>query len=89
MTLPVLASRAYNSHRCDDESADESPPLYGPVLNVAAPRLLMALVTNSRLPQMIGLECASPGMLVRHRMFSRVPRFQRSGNCWPSAIPLA
>ena len=54
---------------------------------MASGRLLIALVTKIRSPQTTGLECASPGMGVRHRMFSPVLPFQRSGRCCPSATP--
>ena len=37
----------------------------------------------------MGLECASPGIGVRHRMFSPVVGLQRSGKCCPSALPEA
>src|SRR3954471_15063233 len=49
----------------------------------------MALVTKTRSPQTIGLECARPGIDVRHRMLSPVVPFHRSGRCWPSATPAA
>src|SRR5215207_10647443 len=71
-TLPVRLSIAYSTHLCGERSSDESPPPYRPGLNVASGRLLMALVTKIRSPQTTGLECASPGMGVRHRMFSPV-----------------
>ena len=41
-------------------------------MNVAPPRLLIAVVTKTRSPQTIGLECARPGIGVRHRTFAPV-----------------
>jgi hypothetical protein len=50
---------------------------------------LTALVTKTRSPQTIGLECASPGIGVRQRTCSPVLGFQVSGSRIPSAIPAA
>src|SRR5215471_18024754 len=64
-----------------------SPSPYNPRLKVSPPRLLTAVVTNTRSPHTIGLECASPGILDFHAML--VPRVtsQFTGNFWPSATP--
>ena len=48
-----------------------------------------ALVTKIRCPQTTGLECASPGIGVRQRMFSPVLPFHRSGRFCRSATPEA
>ena len=47
----------------------------------------MALVTKTRSPQTIGLECASPGIGVRHSTCSPVAGFQVSGRFCCSAMP--
>jgi len=58
--------------------------------SVAAPLELIALVINSRLPQMIGLECDRPGISVLQRTFLSAPSarsaFQES-TIFPSATP--
>jgi hypothetical protein len=56
-------------------------------LKVALGRALIALVTKIVSPQTIGLECASPGIGVRHRMFSPVEGFQVSGRFCFSEFP--
>ena len=48
---------------------------------------LIALVTKIVSPQTIGLECASPGIGVRHRMFSPVAGFHVSGRFCLSLTP--
>jgi hypothetical protein len=58
-------------------------------LNVAAPRLLIALVTYSVSPQTIGLECASPAIGVRHSTLSPVAGFHVSGRSCLSLTPAA
>jgi hypothetical protein len=70
---------------CGEASSDASPSPYSPGVKVAPGLLLIAVVTNTRSPQTIGLECARPGMAVRHRMFSPVRVFQLSGRFCPSA----
>ena len=87
--FPVGASSANSVHRCVDRSVDASPSPYSPGRNVAFGSLLTALVTNTRSPQTIGLECARPGIGVRQRTCSPVFGFQASGSCWPSATPAA
>ncbi len=82
-------SSAYTIQRCVDRSSEASPAPYSPGLNVAFGRRLTALVTNTRSPQTIGLECASPGIGTRQRMFSPVFTFQMSGSFIPSATPVA
>jgi hypothetical protein len=47
----------------------------------------MALVTKSASPQTIGLECPSPGIVVRHKMFVPVAGFHSSGRSCLSAMP--
>jgi len=49
--------------------------------------LLMAVVTNILFSQMMGEECASPGIGVFHLMFVPFPVFQMSGRSCPSATP--
>src|SRR5215207_2152730 len=73
--------------RCFERSVDASPSPYKPGRNDAFGSLLTALVTKIRFPQTIGLECASPGIGVRQRIFSPVLAFHWSGRFCPSAIP--
>ena len=55
---------------------------------VLSPALLMAVVTNTRLPQTIGLELAMPGIGVFHLMFlPLVTSHSVTARC-PSAFPL-
>ena len=72
-----------------DRSSEASPSPYRPGRNVAFGLLLTALVTKIRSPHTTGLECARPGIGVRHRMFSPLAPSQRSGRFCPSATPEA
>src|SRR6185369_15913301 len=72
-----------------ERSFDASPSPYKPGRNDAFGSLLTAVVTKTRFPQTTGLECASPGIGVRQRMFSPVLPFHLSGRFCPSAIPEA
>src|SRR5690349_23860654 len=47
----------------------------------------MAVVTNMRLPQTMGLECAKPGTDTRQRMFVPFSPSHVSGSFIPSATP--
>src|SRR5262245_37956780 len=47
----------------------------------------MAVVTYTRSPQTMGLECARPGIAAVHRMFSPVATFHEAGRFWPSTAP--
>src|SRR3954466_14420257 len=85
--FPVRLSSANSTHLCRERSSDASPSPYSPFLNVASGRLLIAVVTKTRLPQTIGLECARPGIGVRQRTCSPLVPFHLSGRCWPSATP--
>src|SRR5215213_1748337 len=49
----------------------------------------MAVMTKTRLPHTIGLECESPGTGVFHAMFSDFSRLQLVGVLCPSAMPEA
>src|SRR5262245_53371091 len=51
--------------------------------------LLMAVETKTRSPQTMGLDTATPGIGVFHRMFSPVVVFHLTGVGWPSATPAA
>src|SRR5260221_10255483 len=83
----VRLSIAYTVQRWRDRSSDASPSPYRPGRNVAFGLLLTALVTKTRSPHTTGLECARPGIGVRHRTFSPLAPSQRSGRCCPSATP--
>src|SRR6185369_6522618 len=72
-----------------ERSFDASPSPYKPGRKVAFGSLLTAVVTKIRFPQTTGLECASPGIGVRQRMFSPVLPFHLSGRFCPSATPEA
>src|SRR6266550_6265745 len=78
---------AYIIQRWRERSLEASPSPYKPGRKVAFTSLLTALVRKIRFPQTTGLECASPGIGVRHRTFSPVLAFQWSGRFWPSAMP--
>src|SRR6185295_18658476 len=75
--------------RCRVRSFDASPSPYKPGRNDAFGSLLIAVVTKIRFPQTTGLECASPGIGVRQRIFSPVLPFHLSGRFCPSATPEA
>src|SRR5258705_4649929 len=68
-------------------SSEASPSPYRPGRNDAFGLLLTALATKIRPPHTTGLECAGPGIGVRHRMFSLLAPSQRSGRFCPSAAP--
>src|SRR5262245_30682269 len=51
--------------------------------------LLTAVETKTRSPQTMGLDTATPGIGVFHRMFSPVVVFHLTGVGWPSATPAA
>src|SRR6185369_1215109 len=72
-----------------ERSFDASPSPYKPGRNDAFGSLLIAVVTKIRFPQTTGLECASPGIGVRQRMFSPVFPLHLSGRFCPSATPEA
>src|SRR5688500_7409947 len=48
----------------------------------------MAVLTNTRLPQTIGLEFAMPGIAVFHLMFLPLVTSHSVGARWPSPLPL-
>src|SRR5262249_24552844 len=48
-----------------------------------------AVVTNTRSPQTIGLECPTPGTSAFQRTFRPVFTSQSAGSSWPSAMPRA
>jgi hypothetical protein len=54
-----------------------------------SPEPLIAEVTKTRSPQMIGLLSAMPGKGVRKRTFCPAPTFQTSGAPCPSPLPAA
>src|ERR1043165_4445539 len=78
-----------NQIGCSERSCDASPSPYRPGRKVAFGSLLTALVTNILSPQTTGLECASPGIGVRHRMFSPVLTSHLSGRFCFSTTPEA
>src|SRR5258706_9532774 len=61
---------------------------YSPTLRDASPSAGTALVTKILSPQMTGLECASPGIAVFHRIFLPDSPDHSVGGV-PSPIPLA
>src|SRR5438046_493338 len=62
---------------------------YRPTLRSSFALPLMALVTNMRLPQTIGLECPSPGIDVFQRTLVDFSTSQVIGLEKPSATPFA
>src|SRR6187200_3041353 len=85
--VPLRLSMAYVTNRWGDRSSEESPSPYSPGLKVALGFALIAVVTNTRLPQTTGLECPSPGSEVRQRMLSPVFTSQLSGRFCLTATP--
>src|SRR5258707_12302788 len=61
---------------------------YSPTFSDASPSAGTALVTKILSPQITGLECASPGISVDHRMFLCDSPFHSTGGD-PPATPLA
>ncbi len=88
-SVPVARSYACTIQRCVDRSLEASPSPYRPRLNVASAWLLTALVTRTRLPQTIGLECARPGTRAFQRTCCPRAASHAAGNCWSAATPAA
>src|SRR5712691_13571814 len=70
-------------------SSDAVPSPYRPRLKDASARLLTAVVTNTWSAQTMGLECASPGMRVFHRIWVPCAESQLMGRFCFSATPEA
>ena len=89
IVLPVFLSKQITRHSCAERSAAAVPAPYSPGLNVGSSMLLTAVVRNSRLPETIGEECASPGTGTLNNNPFPVTAFQSPGNRCPSATPEA
>ncbi len=87
--MPVFLSSAISRHVCFDESFTGSTSPYSPVRMPCFGSLLIAVDTNTRLPQTIGLETATPGTGVFHATFSPVGAFHFTAVGVPSAMPAA
>ena len=92
--LPVSRSSAYTrqvyitSSRVDRLMASTFEPASAPCRNITESSFAgMAVVTNTRLPQMTGLEWARPGIGVFHAMLVPFARSQVIGGCASVATP--
>src|SRR3954468_5717294 len=88
-TLPVALSSAIRCHACLDASVTGSTSPYWPVRMPCLGSLLIAVETNTRLPQTIGLETATPSIGAFHATFSPVVAFHFTAVGLPSAVPAA
>src|ERR1035438_10611407 len=86
---PVLLLRQRSFHCCTLRSSAASPSPYRPRLKLSPPRLLTAVVTNTRSPHTIGLEWARPGVGLFQAMLAPLETFQVAGKLFPSATPAA
>ena len=82
-------SIAIRRHECFEESFTGSTSPYSPVRMPWLGSLLTAVDTNTRSPQTIGLETATPGTGVFHATFSPVAAFHLTAVGLPSATPAA
>src|SRR5688572_8228935 len=87
--FPVDLSSAYTFHSCSERSSTGFTSPYNPVRKLLSPALLMAVVTNTRLPHVIGLEFAIPGIAVFHLMFFPLVTSHSVTARWPSPFPAA
>src|SRR6266568_1781371 len=86
-TFPVFLSMAMRCHECFEASLTGSTSPYNPVRIPWFGSLLIAVETNTRSPQTIGLETATPGTGVFHATFSPAGAFHFTAVGVPSATP--